>query len=87
MLSHHIQKNSPGLLYIPAKYEKSAPYSIGAIARTKCGAGGAGGLASPIYKQASLAGRLNISTNVIQLATTGIVHTDNILQSKGYEPQ
>ena len=70
MLSHHIQKNSPGLLYIPVKYEKSAPYSKGAIAKTKCGAGGAGGaggtggagraggLASPIYKQASLAGRL-----------------------------
>ena len=48
----------PGLLYIPTKYEKSAPYSIGAIAKTKCGSGGAGGLASPIYKQASLAGRL-----------------------------
>ena len=47
MLSHHIQKNSPGLLYIPAKYEKSAPYSIGAIAKTKCGSGGAGRLASP----------------------------------------
>ena len=66
MLSHHIQKNSPGLLYIPAKYEKSAPYSIGAIAKTKCRAGTAGraggssGLASPIYKQASLMGRLNI---------------------------
>ena len=52
---------------MPAKYEKSAPYSIGAMAKTKCGAGGAGGsggaggaggLASPIYKQASLAGRL-----------------------------
>ena len=46
------------LLYIPAKYEKSAPYSIGVIGKTKCGAGvagraaGSGGLASPIYKQA-----------------------------------
>ena len=58
MLSHHIQKNSPGLLYIPAKYENSMLYSIGGIAKTKCGSGGAGGLASPIYKQASLAGRL-----------------------------
>ena len=71
MLSHHIQKNSPGLLYIPAKYEKSAPYSIGAIAKTKCGAGraggagGAGGLASPINKQASLAGRLIIITQFL----------------------
>ena len=70
MLSHHIQKNSPGLLYIPAKHEKSTPYSIGAIAKTKCGAGGAGrgaggagGLASPINKQASLAGRL-MSDNI-----------------------
>ena len=59
MLSHHIQKNSPGLLYIPAKYENSMPYGIGAIAKTKCGSGGsggagrAGGLASPIYKQMS----------------------------------
>ena len=77
MLSHHIQKNSPGLLYIPAKYEKSAPYSIGAIAKTKCGAGGAGGsggagraggLASPIYKQASREGHLILHHLVDQLA-------------------
>ena len=40
---------------IPAKYKKSAPYSIGAIAKMKHGAAG---LASSIYKQASLVGRL-----------------------------
>ena len=44
---------------MPAKYEKSAPYSIGAIAKTKCGSGGAGGLASPIYKTSVPSGMLN----------------------------
>ena len=55
MSSQHIQKNFPGLLHTPAKYEKNPPYGWKAIAKRKCGSGG---VASPIYKQASLAGRL-----------------------------
>ena len=48
-------ENFPGLLHTPAKYEKNPPYGCEAIAKRKCGSGG---VASPIYKQASLARRL-----------------------------
>ena len=65
MSLQHIQKNSPGLLPKPAKFEKNPPNGYRVIRKTKCGAGGAGGAAgaggarsSPIHKQASLAGRL-----------------------------
>ena len=57
MSLQHIQKNSPGLLPKPAKFEKNPPNGYRVIRKTKCGAGGAG--SSPIHKQASLAGRLN----------------------------
>ena len=56
MSLQHIQKNSPGLLPKPAKFEKNPPNGYRVIRKTKCGAGGAG--SSPIHKQASLAGRL-----------------------------
>ena len=39
---------------MPAKYEKSAPYSIGAIAKTKRGSGG---LTSLVYKQVQHTGK------------------------------
>ena len=62
MSLQHIQKNSPGLLPKPAKFEKNPPNGYRVIRKTKCGAGGAGGArSSPIHKQASLAGRLIIS--------------------------
>ena len=73
MSLQHIQKNSPRLLPKPAKFEKNPPNGYRVIRKTKCGAGGAGGAggaagaggaggarSSPIHKQASLAGRLNI---------------------------
>ena len=73
MSLQHIQKNSPGLLPKRAKFEKNPPNGYRVIRKTKCGAGGAGGAggaagaggaggarSSPIHKQASLAGRLNI---------------------------
>ena len=73
MSLQHIQKNSPGLLPKPAKFEKNPPNGYRVIRKTKCGAGGAGGAggaagaggaggarSSPIHKQASLAGRLII---------------------------
>ena len=53
----------PRLLHTHAKYEKNPPYGCVAIAKKKCGSGrsgGSGGVASPIYKQASLVGRLNL---------------------------
>ena len=62
MSLQHIQKNSPGLLPKPAKFEKNLPNGYRVIRKTKCGAGGAAGAggagSSPIHKQASLAGRL-----------------------------
>ena len=62
MSLQHIQKNSPGLLPKPAKFEKNPPNGYRVIRKTKCGAGGAGGAggarSSPIHKQASLVGRL-----------------------------
>ena len=68
MSLQHIQKNSPRLLPKPAKFEKNPPNGYRVIRKTKCGAGGAGGAggaagaggarSSPIHKQASLAGRL-----------------------------
>ena len=58
MSLQHIQKNSPGLLPKPAKFEKNPPNGYRVIRKSKCGAGGA--RSSPIHKQASLAGRLNI---------------------------
>ena len=48
----------PGLLHTPTKYEENPPYGCEAIAKRKCGSGG---VASPIYKQASLVGRLKIA--------------------------
>ena len=75
MSLQHIQKNSPGLLPKPAKFEKNPPNGYRVIRKTKCGAGGAGGAggaagagraggarSSPIHKQASLAGRLTSHT-------------------------
>ena len=56
MSLQHIQKNSPGLLPKPAKFEKNPPNGYRVIRKTKCGAGGAG--SSPIHKQASRKGRL-----------------------------
>ena len=74
MSLQHIQKNSPGLLPKPAKFEKNPPNGYRVIRKTKCGAGGAAGAgraagaggarSSPIHKQASLAGRL-ITVNAI----------------------
>ena len=59
MSLQHIQKNSPGLLPKPAKFEKNPPNGYRVIRKTKCGAGGPGGAgSSPMHKQASLAGRL-----------------------------
>ena len=55
MSSQHIQKNFPGLLHTPAKYEKNPHYGCEAIAKRKCRSRG---VASPIYKQAFLAGCL-----------------------------
>ena len=43
-----IQKNFPGLLHTPAKYDKNPPYGCEAIAKRKCGSNG---VASPIYKR------------------------------------
>ena len=43
MSLQHIQKNSPGLLPKPAKFEKNPPNGYRVIRKTKCGAGGAGG--------------------------------------------
>ena len=57
----HIQKNFPGLLHTPAKYEKNPPYGCEAIVKRKCRSGSSGGSASPIFKQASLTGRLSIN--------------------------
>ena len=66
MSLQHIQKNSPRLLPKPAKFEKNPPNGYRVIRKTKCGAGGAAGAggarSSPIHKQASLAGRLIISS-------------------------
>ena len=77
MSLQHIQKNSPGLLPKPAKFEKNPPNGYRVIRKTKCGAGGAGGAggaagaggaggarSSPIHKQASLAGRLIIEIDL-----------------------
>ena len=65
MSLQHIQKNSLRLLPKPAKFEKNPPNGYRVIRKTKCGAGGAGGAggarSSPIHKQASLAGRLNMT--------------------------
>ena len=72
MSLQHIQKNSPGLLPKPAKFEKNPPNGYRVIRKTKCGAGGAAGAgraggagSSPIHKQASLEGRL-IKRNINQ---------------------
>ena len=65
MSLQHIQKNSPGLLPKPAKFEKNPPNGYRVIRKTKCGAGGAG--SSPIHKQASLAGRLNTVRHLSEL--------------------
>ena len=59
MSLQHIQKNFPGLLHTPAKYEKNPPYGCEAITKRKCGSRG---VASPIYKQASLVGCLKKHT-------------------------
>ena len=61
MSLQHIQKNSPGLLPKPAKFEKNPPNGYRVIRKTKCEAGGAG--SSPIHKQASLARRLTRPTH------------------------
>ena len=84
MSLQHIQKNSPGLLPKPAKFEKNPPNGYRVIRKTKCGAGGAGGArSSPIHKQASLAGRLmillhgescNFSTTLPNMADGGKVY-------------
>ena len=73
MSLQHIQKNSPGLLPKPAKFEKNPPNGYRVIRKTKCGAGraagagGAGGAgSSPIHKQASLVGRLIIRESAVQ---------------------
>ena len=63
MSLQHIQKNSPGLLPKPAKFEKNPPSGYRVIRKTKCGAAGAG--SSPIHKQASLAGRLILDKRVL----------------------
>ena len=55
MSSQYIQKNFPGLLHTPAKYEKNPPNGCEAIAKRKCESDG---VVSPIYKQASREGRL-----------------------------
>ena len=64
MSLQHIQKNSPGLLPKPAKFEKNPPNGYRVKRKTKCGAGGAAGAggagSSPIHKQASRKGRLII---------------------------
>ena len=41
MSLQHIQKNSPGLLHTPAKFEKNPPNGHRVIRKTKHGAGGA----------------------------------------------
>ena len=82
MSLQHIQKNSPGLLPKPAKFEKNPPNGYRVIRKTKCGAGGAGGAggaagaggaggarSSPIHKQASLAGRLMKLVVVFKILT------------------
>ena len=89
MSLQHIQKNSPRLLPKPAKFEKNPPNGYRVIRKTKCGAGGAGGAggaagaggaggagSSPIHKQASLAGRLNI---------TNIYNRQNIFPAETFE--
>ena len=55
MSSQHIQKNFPGILHTPAKYEKNLPYGCAAMAKRKCGSSG---VASLIHIQVSLAGSL-----------------------------
>ena len=87
MSLQHIQKNSPGLLPKPAKFEKNPPNGYRVIRKTKCGAGGAGGAggaagaggaggarSSPIHKQASLAGRLT-TCQLIAKDKVGEQHT------------
>ena len=56
MSLQYIQKNSPGLLHTPAKFEKNLPTITKVIRKTKRGA--VGDRFPPIYKQTSLAGRL-----------------------------
>ena len=70
MSLQHIQKNSPGLLPKPAKFEKNPPNGYRVIRKTKCGAGGAG--SSPIHKQASLAGRLIMCFTAIHISTSDL---------------
>ena len=93
MSLQHIQKNSPGLLPKPAKFEKNPPNGYRVIRKTKCGAGGAGGAggaagaggaggarSSPIHKQASLAGRLiNKTTAAVCISRRALNSPDKIL--------
>ena len=58
LVTHNPPKNFPGLLHTPAKYEKNPPSACEAIAKKKCRSSESGGVASPVYKQVSLAGRL-----------------------------
>ena len=58
MSLQHIQKNSPGLLHTPAKFEKNLPNGHRVMRKRKHGAHRAGGARyPPIYKQAYM-GRL-----------------------------
>ena len=62
MSLQHIKKNSPGLLHTPAKFEKNQPNGHRVIRKTKHRAGRPGRTGfPPIYKQASLVGRLIIT--------------------------
>ena len=65
MSLQHIQKNFPGILHTPAKYEKNPPYGCEAIVKRKCRSSGSGRVASPIYKQASREERLITSATLI----------------------
>ena len=87
MSLQHIQKNSPGLLPKPAKFEKNPPNGYRVIRKTKCGAGGAAGAggarSSPIHKQASLAGRL-ITLPVYTTAEYASSDMDLVYTATGY---
>ena len=77
MSLQHIHKNSPGILHTPAKFERNPPNGHRVMRKRKCGAHGAhragGARYPPIYKQASLAGRL------IKHCGSALTHEHNIM--------
>ena len=82
LVTRNPPKNFPGLLHTSGKYEKNPPYGCKAIAKRNCGSGG---VASPIYKQESLAGRLIILTQLEQVLAMVLYNSTDCLLSRGLD--